>query len=84
MRPASQAIGSRYEAGMKISFDMASGVVTVWFRGRIVMLEKLYPSEPAAMRAGESYCRAQGWAGEPPQRTDTPRRWITSTRRRPR
>ncbi len=53
--------GKKYEAGMRVTFNDATNAVAVSFRGRLITLSGPYPSRETAIRAGEDYCRKQGW-----------------------
>ncbi len=53
--------GKKYEAGMRVTFNDATKTVAVAFRGRLTTLAGPYLSSDTAIRAGEDYCRKQGW-----------------------
>ena len=55
-----------YEPGMRIGYDSKSKQVTVTFRGRVTTLNGEYETERAAIKAGEEYCRRNGWVDKPP------------------
>ncbi len=50
-----------YEKDMDIQYDELSKKVTVTFRGKQVKLPGRYKNRGEGMRAGEQYCRNQGW-----------------------
>jgi len=55
----------KYEAGMRVTFNEAAKTVTVNFRGRVAILPGPYTAGDEGIRAGEDYCRKQGWANRP-------------------
>jgi hypothetical protein len=50
-----------YEPGMKITYDQTSKKVVVAFRGRITVLPEICETEEDGLKAGEKFCRGQGW-----------------------
>ena len=52
-----------YEPGMSVQYDDLSKKVTVIFRGKKVVLHGRYQTREAGVRAGEQFCREQGWSG---------------------
>lgn len=52
-----------YEPTMDISYEGVSKTVTVFFRGKKTILPGPYPTQEAGRRAGEDFCRRQGWTG---------------------
>ena len=50
-----------YEKDMDIQYDELSKKVTVTFRGKQVTLPGRYKNWAEGKRAGEQYCRNQGW-----------------------
>ena len=56
----------KYEPGMRITFNDATKAVAVAFRGRLITLSGPYPTREPAIRAGEDYCRKQGWIDRSP------------------
>jgi len=50
---------------MRISYDSKSKRVTVTFRGRVSVLTGEYETEREAVKAGEDYCRRNGWNDKP-------------------
>ena len=58
-----------YENGMQIIYDVLKKGVLVDFRGQTHYLPGPFPSQREAIRAGESFCREQGWGpGQDTQR----------------
>jgi hypothetical protein len=54
-----------YEPGMRVSYDAASKLVTVTFRGRVLTLKGEYETEREGIKAGEDHCRRHGWSEKP-------------------
>jgi len=52
-----------YEDGMSVSYDAVTKQVTVVFRGKKVILPGKFTTESEGKKAGEAYCRKQGWRG---------------------
>ena len=52
-----------YEDGMSVSYDAVTKQVTVVFRGKKVILPGKFVTESEGKKAGEAYCRKQGWRG---------------------
>ena len=52
-----------YEDKMNVIFDQITGIVTVYFRGQKVELPNKYSSQAEGIKAGEQWCRGQGWQG---------------------
>ncbi|WP_153203075.1 hypothetical protein [Niveispirillum sp. SYP-B3756] len=52
-----------YEENMSVQYDESTKSVTVHFRGEKQVLPGRYESQEAGKRAGEAYCRRQGWVG---------------------
>jgi hypothetical protein len=50
-----------FEDKMSTSYDRTSQTVTVVFRGKKTVLPGTYPTLQAGTRAGEDFCRRQGW-----------------------
>ncbi len=51
------------EPGMGIAYDQVSKKVTIIFRGKKVILPGRYKTREEGIRAGEQFCRGQGWKG---------------------
>jgi hypothetical protein len=58
-----------YETGMKVVYDQSSKRVVVSFRGRITVLPESFDNESDAVKAGEHYCRQNGWNPTIPKAT---------------
>jgi hypothetical protein len=54
-------VNPTYEPGMKITYDQTSKRVVVAFRGRITVLPETYETDVEGLKAGEKFCRKQGW-----------------------
>jgi hypothetical protein len=52
-----------YEPKMNIDYDRGSKTVTVHFRGEKTVLRGPYATREAGKKAGEDFCRRQGWTG---------------------
>ena len=46
---------------VSIAYEGATGTVTVTFDGRGHVLPKRYRTQAEGMRAGNDFCRQQGW-----------------------
>jgi hypothetical protein len=56
-----------YEPGMKVTYAPHTRTVVVNFRGRVTVLPGTYDTEGEGVRAGEGFCRQQGWRPAPPR-----------------
>lgn len=52
-----------YEADMSVSYDEIAKSVTVLFRGKKIVLRGPYQTREEGKRAGENFCRQNGWSG---------------------
>ena len=52
-----------YEQKMSVDHDAITKKVTVYFRGKKIVLPGRYDSQEDGMWAGEKYCRDHGWEG---------------------
>lgn len=50
-----------YEPGMTVMFDVVTKSVLVEFRMNFVTLDGPFANRQSGIRAGEAYCRKQGW-----------------------
>ncbi|PZP57831.1 MAG: hypothetical protein DI604_34180 [Delftia acidovorans] len=50
-----------YEPGMQIIFDVVGKRAMIIFRGNIIDLPGPFPTQAAAISAGEKRCRELGW-----------------------
>jgi hypothetical protein len=51
-----------YEIGMSIQYEHDTGKVIIHFRGKRIILRGPYPTREAGTKAGEEFCRRQGWS----------------------
>ena len=52
-----------YEKRMHVDYEAFSKKVSVYFRGTRKVLPTLYATREEGIKAGEQYCRENGWEG---------------------
>jgi hypothetical protein len=52
-----------YERKMHVDYERFSKQVSVYFRGIRKVLPTLYETREDGIKAGEQFCREQGWEG---------------------